>query len=153
MRPVLSAIPLLAALAASPVLAQSGAEIGVLTCKVKDVTNVVLYTTQDFACEFKPTKGAVEAYSGSIKKVGIDLSIKTDFTIVWAVVAPTEDKYQPHALAGTYVGAGADVALGAGVGAKVLVGGGENSFSLQPLSVAGVTGGGVSVGIEKFELK
>lgn len=153
MRRHLLSLLLLPALASTPALAQSGAEIGVLTCKVKDVTNVIVYTTQEFACEFKPSKGEAEAYAGKISKIGLDLSIKEDFTIVWAVLAPTDSTYKSHALAGTYAGAGADVTLGAGVGAKVLIGGGDNSFSLQPVSVAGVTGGGASVGIEKFELQ
>lgn len=153
MKHSISALAVLSALSALPAFAQSGAEIGVLTCKVQEVSNVILYTTQDFLCEFKPSQGEVEAYSGKISKIGIDLSIKEDFTIIWAVVAPSDNAYKPRALVGTYAGAGADVALGAGIGAKVLVGGGENSFSLQPVSVAGVTGGGASVGIEKFELK
>ena len=142
-----------AMLGATPAFPQSGVEIGMLTCKVQDITNMVVYTTQDFACEFKPSKGELEAYAGKISKIGLDLSIKNDFTIVWAVLAPTETAYEPHALAGTYGGVGADVALGAGVGAKVLVGGSKDSFSLQPVSVAGVQGAGASVGIEEFKLK
>ena len=139
--------------AVAPAFSQSGVEIGMLTCKVQDVSNMIVYTTQDFACEFKPSKGELETYAGKISKIGLDLSIKKEFTIVWAVLAPTEAAYEPHALAGTYGGVGADVALGAGIGAKVLVGGSEDSFSLQPVSVAGVGGAGASVGIEQFKLE
>ena len=153
---------LVAGFAAAPALAQSqaeaatdsGVEIGTLTCEVQDVDNILVYTEQDFACTFDPAGDAAgESYVGEITKVGVDLSIKQDFTIVWAVVAPTEDAYEPKALAGTYAGAGADVALGAGVGAKVLVGGGDNSFTLQPVSVTGVEGIGASLGVERFELR
>ena len=143
----------LAVLGTTQANAQSGAEIGILTCKVTDVSNVVVYTKQSFACEFKPGVGNAEIYDGQIKKIGVDLSVKDDFTIVWAVLAPTDVAYAPKSLAGTYVGGSADVALGGGMGAKILVGGGGNSFTLQPLSVAGVVGGGASVGVERFELK
>jgi len=153
MKRSLLALSITGLLAVTPALSQSGVEIGMLTCKVKDVTNLIVYTTQDFSCEFKPSKGEAEAYAGKISKIGLDLSVKNDFTIVWAVLAPTAAAYEPHALAGTYGGVGADVALGAGVGAKVLVGGSKDSFSLQPVSVAGVEGAGASVGIEEFKLK
>ncbi|MBK0400891.1 DUF992 domain-containing protein [Limibaculum sp. M0105] len=144
---------LLAAFVAGAAQAQSGADIGVLTCKLTDVDNIVVYTKETFACEFKPAKGKEESYVGQIKQVGIDLSIDKNFELVWAVLAPTEVAYEPGSLRGTYVGTGADVALGGGVGAKVLVGGGENSFSLQPVSVAGIVGAGASVGLQEFELK
>ncbi|MEM7176774.1 MAG: DUF992 domain-containing protein [Pseudomonadota bacterium] len=143
---------LAASVVASTALAQSGAEVGTLTCKVEDVSNIVVYTKQTFDCSFKRANGTVEIYDGVIKSYGVDLSIKQDFTIVWAVLAPTDVAKAPDSLAGTYSGVGADIALAVGVGAKVLVGGGENSFTLQPVSVAGVTGGGASLGVEQFVL-
>lgn len=158
----LTAAALITGIAAAPALAQSeaegstdaGVEIGTLTCEVQNVTNVVVYTEQDFACIFEHAgSDRTEAYAGEISKIGIDLSIKEDFTIVWAVLAPTDDAYAPKALRGTYAGASADVAAGVGVGAKVLVGGGDNSFTLQPVSVTGVKGAGASLGLEKFELQ
>lgn len=132
--------------------AQSGAEVGTLTCKLTGITNVVVYTSQEFDCSFNPSNGTAETYTGKISKIGIDLSIKNDITLVWAVVAPTNVSLQAGSLAGTYVGASADVAVVKGAGGKILVGGGENSFSLQPLSVTGIDGSGVAVGIESFTL-
>jgi hypothetical protein len=120
---------------------------------VQDVTNVVVYTEQTFACTFEPAGGGpADAYTGQITKVGIDLSIKEDFSVIWAVIAPTDVAYEPQSLDGTYVGASADAAVGVGAGAHVLVGGGDNSFTLQPVSVSGVEGVGASIGIESFEL-
>ncbi len=157
-----SALALAGALLATPALAPAlaqdkdgepeGIKIGVLTCSVTEVTNVIVYTNQQFDCTFEPAEGADESYTGEISKIGLDLSIKEDFTIVWGVFAPTEQPYEPGALEGTYAGASADVAIGEGVGAKVLVGGG-NSISLQPVSVTGVEGIGASLGIETFELE
>ena len=153
MKASLFALPVLAALAAAPATAQDAAEIGTLTCKVTDITNVVIYTEQNFSCDFKQLNGTTESYAGKIEKIGVDLSIKSDFTVVWAVLSPKIDLNEDRALAGNYIGAGADVAIGGGLGAKVLVGGLDNSFTLQPVSVAGVAGGGASVGIESFVLK
>jgi len=151
MRPLSAAA--VVALLAGPASAQSGVEIGVLTCRVTEVTNLVVYTSQTFDCTFDPANDRpTESYAGEITKIGVDLSIKNDFTIVWGVLAPSQGIYEPGSLAGTYVGAGADVAIGAGVGAQVLAGGGEQSFSLQPVSVSGVEGIGASLGIESFQL-
>ena len=131
--------------------ADFGADIGVLTCKLKDVHNDIVYTSEAFACEFKPKSGDAQEYTGEIKSLGVDLSVTKDMTLVWAVLAPTAEL----GLAGGagYVGGSADVALGAGAGANVLVGGGHNSVTLQPLSASGIIGSGVSVGIEEFELR
>ena len=150
---MITAASLLASLPATTALAANDVEIGVLTCKVQDVTNLIVYTGQTFGCTFDPINDEDQLYSGQISKIGVDLSIKEDFTIVWGVFAPSENAYSTDALAGTYVGVGADVAIGVGVGGKVLVGGGAESFSLQPISVSGVEGLGASVGIEKFELQ
>ena len=149
----IAAAALLSSTVSGAALAAEGVEVGVLTCKVTDVDNLIVYTEQDFDCTFDPKDGADQFYTGQISKVGVDLSIKNDFTVVWGVLAATQDAYSPNVLAGTYVGAGADVALGAGIGAKALVGGGADAFTLQPVSVSGVEGVGASIGIEKFELQ
>lgn len=141
-----------ASMVAGSAFSQSGAELGTLTCKVEGVSNIVVYTKQTFDCSFKRSNGEIEAYDGVIKSYGVDLSIKQDFTLVWGVLAPTDTANMPDSIAGTYSGVGADIALAVGVGAKVLVGGGENSFTLQPVSVAGVTGGGASLGVQQFVL-
>lgn len=139
-------------LAAADAKADVGAKFGTLTCTLTDSNNMVVYTDQKFACEFSPTEGAPESYTGQISSIGLDLQITKDMTLVWVVLAPTDAPYKPGALKGTYVGASASAALGGGGGAKLLVGGGDDSFTLQPLSVSGVTGAGASVGIQSFEL-
>jgi len=124
-----------------------------LTCKLKDVKNDIVYSKEEFSCEFKMTNGEVQAYTGQIKNIGVDLSVTKDLTLVWAVLNPTGEVGAAESLKGDYVGGGASVALGAGVGANVLVGGGDKSFTLQPLSASGMVGAGVNVGIEEFELR
>ncbi len=51
------------------------------------------------------------------------------------------------ALAGRYVGAKASAAAGLGTGAQFLIGGGEKSFTLQPLALEGGTGLGTAGGV------
>jgi Protein of unknown function (DUF992) len=71
--------------------------------------------------------------------------------MLWAVFAPTPGF--PHgALAGTYVGASADVAVGLGLGANALVGGSHRSFALQPVSIEANTGVNLAAGVSELRL-
>ncbi len=143
-----------AILAATPALADdAGVKIGTLTCEQTGKSGGIISTSTQFDCEYEGINGEVtENYTGEISKLGIDLTATDDVTMVWAVVAPTAAAFEPNALAGSYVGASASAALGLGAGARVLVGGGNESFTLQPVSVEGIDGTGLSVGIEEFQL-
>ncbi len=143
-----------AALLAAPAAnAAEGTDMGVLTCTLTDVTNVVVYTDEKFSCVFKPKNGEPYNYAGQIKSIGIDLSVTKDMTLVWAVLTTRTDGDVGNQLRGDYVGAGADVEVGAGVGLNALVGGSERAITLQPVSVSGSIGAGASIGIETFELR
>ena len=65
------------------------------------------------------------------------------FTVLAAVGANASE----HALTGKYIGGGASAAIGAGVGAAVLIGGSADQFSLQPIAVSGSTGFGAAAGV------
>ena len=153
MRTLAAAIAVALTLVAGSASAQSGAEIGKLECILSDTRNLVIRSTQTFDCEFLPLRGEPETYVGRLTRTGVDLSVRRRFVLIWAVLAPTEVAREPGSLRGTYVGGSADVALGLGVGANVLVGGGANSFTLQPISVAGLVGAGISLGISRFVLE
>jgi hypothetical protein len=56
-------------------------------------------------------------------------------------------KPQPGELVGTYTGGTASAAFGLGVGAKVLVGGGNSNIALSPLALETSKGLGASAGI------
>ena len=56
------------------------------------------------------------------------------------------------ALAGNYVGAAADASFGIGGGAKVLVGGFQRSFTLQPISLQAQTGVNLAVTVASMKL-
>ncbi len=56
-------------------------------------------------------------------------------------------------LAGNYGGVGANASVGVGFGGNFLVGGPENSYALQPISVQGQTGLNVAAGVANIELE
>ncbi|MGE0847285.1 MAG: DUF992 domain-containing protein, partial [Flavobacteriaceae bacterium] len=87
-----------------------------------------------------------------IDKFGIDIGVTGKSIILWNVVAASGDVYKPGSLAGAYGGAGASAAFAVGLGANVLVGGSQDSFALQPVSVSGETGVNVAVGLSRITL-
>lgn len=143
-----------AALISAPTygLSQSPVDIGSLSCASSDVKNRIVSTTMEFDCTFTRTGGREEKYVGKIRRVGVDLSAKDDVKIIWTV-AVAGDATAPESLAGKYVGVAADVSAGVGGGARILVGGGDNSVSLSPTSFVGVEGTGFSIGLEEFTLE
>jgi hypothetical protein len=90
-------------------------------------------------------------YTGRIDKFGLTLGAVQQGTMVWGVLAPATGF--PHgALAGSYAGVGAEATAGAGLGANLLVGGMDRSFSLQPLSIQGQTGLNFAAGVTTLTL-
>jgi hypothetical protein len=139
------------AISASAVHAR--ADIGVLTCSLADVKNDIVYTNEEFTCEFKPKTGDTQTYTGEIKALGVNLSVTKDVTLVWGVLAPSADAAEPGSLAGHYFGGTASVALGAGAAANVLIGGSKHTVALQPISASGLIGTGAALDIDEFELR
>jgi hypothetical protein len=125
---------------------------GYLTCHEASGWGFVLGSSRELRCSYAPNGGRVEYYSGSVSKFGADIGYLKSAVIVWAVAATTKD-LKPGALAGNYGGATASVALGAGAGVNVLIGGFENSIALQPLSFEGQSGVNVAAGIAEISLK
>lgn len=143
-----------AALIAAPAAyALDGQNVGTLTCSLTGKTNAIVYTDETFTCGFDPVTGEDENYEGEIRSVGIDLSFTDKLTLVWAVVTTRTPADVPGLLSGTYMGAGADVQVGGGIGVNALVGGSDRQIGLQPISVEGLVGVGASVGIESFTLR
>jgi hypothetical protein len=56
-------------------------------------------------------------------------------------------------LAGDYAGAAGSAAVGVGGGVNVLLGGFQDSITLQPLSIEGMTGLNVAAGIAQMSLE
>ena len=142
----------LTALATSPALAQTTVQAGALTCDVSAGIGLILTQKQTMTCSFVPVGGGPpDLYTGRIDQFGVAIGAVQQGTLVWGVVAPTSGV--PHgALAGSYVGVGAQATAGAGLGANALVGGTGRAFGLQPLSVQGQTGVNIAGGITTVTL-
>ena len=132
--------------------AQSGANVGVLSCTVEGGIGLILGSSKEMECNFDPIDGSEpHHYSGSVGKLGLDIGITNESYISWQVIASGD--LTPGSLAGNYVGASAQATAGVGLGANVLVGGSNESITLQPLSVQGQTGLNLAVGIGTMKLK
>jgi hypothetical protein len=103
-------------------------------------------------CTYDPAgDGAVQIYTGSIERYGIDIGYSEHAVMLWGVA--TAGAAVPNGgLAGNYAGVSADVAAGYGVGVNVLMLGDE-SVALQPLSVQGGEGLNVALGIAALTLE
>lgn len=143
----------LAALTA-PALAQNNVQVGVLKCNIAGGMGWILGSSKKLECVFDPAGDNMpnETYDGTITKFGVDIGVTKDTDVVWAVFA-AKGAYTKGALAGGYGGATASATVGVGLGANVLVGGFNNSFAMQPISVQTQTGADISAGIAAVELK
>ena len=140
-------------LAGSHAQAQSKAAVGNLTCTGGAGIGLILGSKKTYRCSFKPIDGgAVQSYSATVTKIGVDIGITGNSVIVWSVLAAGPQVRQGF-LAGEYAGVAADVAIGVGGGAKVLVGGSSKSVVLQPLSIQGQTGVNLAVGISGMKIQ
>ena len=143
---------LLAAAASSP--ARAGdltTKTGLLTCHVARGFGWIVGSSRTAECEYHPTGGTTEQYSGTISKIGIDIGYLAPIIMVWAVVAPSSLP-SSGALAGNYIGGTAQAALGVGAGVNVLLGGFDKSIALQPVSIEGDTGLYLGFGIAALSL-
>ncbi|SHJ54428.1 Protein of unknown function [Shimia gijangensis] len=125
---------------------------GVLKCTVAGGAGLILGSKKKLDCVFEKSNGAEENYSGRILKVGLDIGVTKESHITWAVFAPSELN-AVGALTGNYAGLSAEATVVGGVGANVLVGGGQDSVTLQPLSVQTQTGLNIAGGIGSIKLE
>src|SRR6202045_4662087 len=123
---------------------------GSLECSLSSSIGMVVTSSRNVACNFKPRGGPPEAYVGTLTRVGLDIGITGGGAIIWGVFTSTN--LYAGMLSGTYVGASAEASIAAGLGANVLVGGSNRSVALQPLSVQGQTGLNIAAGVSQLEL-
>lgn len=128
-------------------------EIGSLTCRIDGGASFVFGSTRNLSCKFESVSGAEpEYYDGQIRRFGLDLGVTGETVMGWAVFAPTRG-LDDYALAGTYSGVAADASLGLGAGAKVLVGGSNDTISLQPVSFQGQSGVNLALTVAQLRLR
>ena len=116
-----------------------GVRIGTLTCDIGPGFGYLIGSAKEVACEFRSTRGRTETYTGTIRKLGVDVGYTSRGGLVWAVFAPTAG-YHRGSLGGLYGGATVEATVGAGLGANVLVGGTSGSLHQQQISVTGQIG-------------
>ncbi len=144
----------LLAIGAAPASAQSNVRVGTLSCNIDPSVSFIIGSVRNMSCTFRPSvRGAKPAtYSGSVRRLGLDVGFSGKGGMVWGVFAPSA-KVGQGALRGTYVGASAGATIGVGLGANVLVGGSNNTIALQPLSVEGQTGLNLALGVAGLTLQ
>ncbi len=131
--------------------ADAAVRVGTLRCLGAPKVGAIIGSVQEVRCVFTGVNGRHEKYVAQFGRIGADIGITNKSELVWSVYAPTSLKHR--ALAGNYVGASADAAIGVGGGANVLVGGNAATVSLQPVSVKAETGLAVGAGLAQLQLR
>jgi hypothetical protein len=127
--------------------------VGGLTCSTGPRVGLVLGSRQDMRCVFNASgTGLQYTYAGTIRRVGLDVGVTRGGTLFWAVFA-RNSQIGRGTLRGHYVGASGNVAVGLGLGAKVLIGGSRRTITLQPLSVEGQIGVNIALGVTSLTLR
>jgi hypothetical protein len=145
------AVAALLVASASPAMAQSRVEVGVLECR-GSTTSFIVGSVTDLGCVFRPAGGGpAEPYRATLRRAGVDLGFNQQIVVAWAVWAPTgATRYE---LAGNYGGGAASATFGVGLGANALFGGSGQTIALQPLSGQAQTGLSVAAGVAGLELR
>ncbi len=136
---------------------EGGIKVGTLEITAIPSTrhNLIIKSSVDVDAVFTDSKGNKERYIGEMgTELGLDFSYKTAEVLEYAVIsASTAYKTGSYALEGKYFGTDASVSLGLGAEVKMLIGGFDKSFTLQPLAVGGVKGAGANLGMGYLKLK
>jgi len=133
------------------VRAQSGINIGTLSCQMAGGWGWVIGSARPLLCSFDRYGAPPERYVGTMYKLGLDLGYTQGGALIWSVIAPSAN-LGPGTLAGSYAGGTASATVGFGVGANGLVGGFFNSVMLQPLSIETNQGVNVAAGVAAMTL-
>ena len=155
MRRLISTVLGLAAAALSTAaLAQNpeGVNVGSLQCRVAGGMGFVFGSSKDMDCLLRAARrqsaSAMSAPSTSTASTSASPRKRR-----WSGWCSRRARSAKGALAGDYGGATASAAVGAGVGANVLVGGSSKQITLQPVSVEGSAGLNVAAGVAAVTLK
>lgn len=124
---------------------------GILQCQGGQNVGFVVGSVASLECVFQSEGRRPEPYVATIHRLGVDLGITQQTRLSWAVNAPSS-RLGRGELSGNYGGVGANASVGIGGGGNFLVGGPQNSYALQPISVQGQTGLNVAAGIADLEL-
>jgi len=125
---------------------ESWIKVGALYCeKVEGGYNILIHSVSPVKCRFASDKG-VEYYKGETG-IGLGVDLEWDASKLISFVVFSVGPKASHSLAGKYVGAKASASVVFGMGAQVLVGAGDNNFTLQPLALEDTIGLGAAAGL------
>jgi hypothetical protein len=127
-------------------------QVGTLTCRLAPTVGLIAGSRQRGNCRFVRRDGRIEHYTTSITRFGLDLGVTAGGIMQWRVLARARTVPR-GTIAGHYVGAGGSVSVGAGVGAKALIGGSRRSTMLQPLSFSANVGVNLAFGVTGLTLR
>jgi hypothetical protein len=125
---------------------------GILQCQGGQNVGFVVGSVTSLECVFQSEGRRPEAYIATVRRYGLDIGFTEQTKFSWAVNAPTS-RVGRGDLAGNYGGVGANASVGVGGGGNFLVGGPQNAYALQPVSVQGQTGLNVAAGVADIELQ
>lgn len=131
---------------------QGRVQAGVLECRGGPNVGLIVGSVTNLGCVFRSPNRPDDLYVATVTKIGVDLGITDQTVLSWAVFAPTA-QLGVGDLSGDYAGVTASAAVGLGLGANAMIGGSQNSFALQPLSVQGQTGLSVAGGLQGMTLR
>jgi Protein of unknown function (DUF992) len=132
--------------------AQPAVQAGILQCQGGQNVGFVVGSVTNLQCVFQSEGRRPEAYVATVRRFGVDLGFTQQTQFSWAVNAPT-GRVGYGELAGSYGGVGANASVGVGFGGNFLVGGPQNAYALQPISVQGQTGLNVAAGVAGIDLE
>jgi hypothetical protein len=147
----LAGIALAASVATANAQQPGQVQVGVLECRGGQNVGFVLGSNATLNCVFQSAGGRAEGYVANIRRFGIDLGFTENTTVKWAIYAPSTSVPR-GGLAGSYGGVGTNASVGVGFGGNFIVGGPNNLYGLQPVSVQGQTGLNVASGIVQLQL-
>ena len=143
---------LVASLASASALPQAPYRAGILQCQGGQNVGFVVGSATSLECVFQSEGRRPEPYIATVHRFGLDLGVTDQTRLSWAVNAPT-GRVGRGDLAGNYGGVGANASVGVGGGGNFLVGGPQNAYALQPISLQGQTGLNVAAGVANIELE
>lgn len=129
----------------------NGVKLGTLTCNIEGGVGYLIGSVRNGECVFKSNDNNAEHYRATFSRLGVDVGVTGNKTIVWAVFGA--DGKSNGGLKGVYTGLNAETTLVVGVGANALVGGLDRGIVLNPVSVSMQTGINVAGGLATLTLK
>ncbi|MFC5420642.1 DUF992 domain-containing protein [Bosea eneae] len=127
---------------AAPVLAQSGAPAGRLTCTIGAGLAQSIATQKPLECRFRPRRGPLQTYSGVIRGFALDARTVGRSLLAWRVYGPYA-RAPLGVLAGAYARKPGEVAL---------TGSHDGDVRLVPRALPLQRGANVALGVTAFEL-